>query len=92
MTSRTTSRMPQKGDIWLVEFPYFTPGNMVKVRPAIVLDYNEDTDKVKMRRLTTQKKKGYKPFINDKMKKRTYITRDIMDIPYYNLIRYIGKA
>ena len=41
MTTRTT-RMPGVGDIWLVDYPYKTPGNMSKPRPGIIVDFDDD--------------------------------------------------
>ena len=68
MTTRTT-RMPGVGDIWLVDYPYKTPGNMSKPRPGIIVDF--DDDNVIVQKLTTRKKKGNKEFVHPKLKKKT---------------------
>ena len=55
MTTRTT-KLPRIGDIWLVNYPYSTPGNMEKVRPGIIIDFDGD-DRVVVQKLTYQMKK-----------------------------------
>ena len=35
-------RIPKVGDIWLVNYPYITPGNMEKIRPAIIKGFKEE--------------------------------------------------
>lgn len=90
MTTRTT-RLPSIGDIWLVHYPYLTPGNMEKVRPGIIVDFDGE-DNVVVQKLTTRRKKGNKEFIHPKMKKKTYLSPEKLSIADYNLIRYIGRA
>ncbi len=90
MTTRTT-RLPSIGDIWLVHYPYITPGNMEKVRPGIIVDFDGE-DNVVVQKLTTRRKKGNKEFIHPKMKKKTYLSPEKLSIADYNLIRYIGRA
>ena len=53
-------RLPNKGDIWLVHCPYSTPGNMEKVRPAIILDIYEEENMIKIQKLSTKYHKGSK--------------------------------
>lgn len=89
MTTRTT-RMPGVGDIWLVDYPYKTPGNMSKPRPGIIVDF--DDDNVIVQKLTTRKKKGNKEFVHPKLKKKTYISPEKSVVPDYRLIRYLGKV
>lgn len=84
-------REPCIGDIWLVHFPYLTPGNMEKVRPAIITDFVDD-DHLIVQKLTTKRKKFFKEFKHPKMKKTTYLSYDKITISDYNLIRYIGKS
>ena len=55
MTTRTT-KLPRIGDIWLVHYPYSTPGNMEKVRPGIIIDFDGD-DRVIVQKLLQKKKK-----------------------------------
>lgn len=88
MTTRTT-REPCVGDIWLVHFPYSTPGNMEKVRPAIIKDFDEE-DNIVVQKLTSKKKKN-KEFNHPKMKRKTYLSSETASISDYNLIRYIGR-
>jgi len=89
MTTKTT-RLPAIGEIWLVNYPYVTPGNMKKVRPGVIVDFDGE-DNVIIQKLTTRKKRGNKEFIHPKMKKKTYLSPEKMSIPDYNLIRYIGR-
>lgn len=89
MTTRTT-KIPQIGDIWLVHFPYITPGNMEKVRPAIIRAF-EDDDKTVVQKLTTRCKKGNKVFNHPKLNKKSYLSKDIVTVSDYNLIRKIGR-
>ena len=84
-------RLPKTGDIWLVHYPYVTPGNMEKIRPAIIKDIDEDTDLLTIQKLTTKKHKYNKQFKHPKLKKTTYITNEKVKINDYNLIRYIGN-
>lgn len=90
MTTRTT-KLPGIGDIWLVHFPYATPGNMEKIRPAIITDFDGE-DRVIVQKLTTKKKKNNKEFNHPKMKRKTYISSEKTSISDYNLIRYIGRV
>lgn len=90
MTTRTT-KLPSIGDIWLVHYPYITPGNMEKVRPGIIVDFDGE-DKVVVQKLTTRRKKGNKEFIHPKMKRKTYLSPEKLSIADYNLIRYIGRT
>lgn len=87
--STQTTKEPKVGDIWLVHFPYITPGNMEKVRPAIVIEDNEDSFLVQ--KLTT-KKRNNKEFIHPKLKKKTYLSNERILLPEYNFIRYIGNV
>lgn len=89
MTTQTT-KIPRIGDIWLVHYPYFTPGNMEKTRPGIIIGFDGE-DNVIVQKLTTKKKKGSKEFVHPKMKRKTYLSNDKMSINEYNLIRYIGR-
>lgn len=89
MTTRTT-KTPRIGDIWLVHFPYITPGNMEKVRPAIIRAFDGD-DKTVVQKLTTKCKKGCKEFRHPKLNRKSYLSKDIVSISDYNLIRRIGR-
>lgn len=89
--STRTIRLPEIGEIWLVHYPYLTPGNMEKVRPGIIVGFNGD-DEVIVQKLTTRKKKYNKEFVHPKLKRKTYLSPEKMSIQDYNLIRYIGKA
>ena len=89
-TTTKTTKLPCVGDIWLVHYPYMTTGNMEKVRPGIIVSFIDD-DKIKVRKLTTRKKKCNKPFMHPKLKKKTYISPEVMIIHDYDLVRYIGK-
>lgn len=86
-------RIPKIGDVWLVEFPYATPGNVKKTRPAIIKDfiYGEDRDSILVQKLTSKKHKNYKQFNNQKMNKTTYISYETAVIEEYHLIRYLCK-
>lgn len=89
--STVTTKLPRIGDIWLVHYPYVTPGNMKKVRPGIIVDFDGE-DKVVVQKLTTKKKKNNKEFVHPKMKRKTYLSEETMSISDYNLVRYIGRA
>lgn len=89
--STVTTKLPRVGDIWLVHYPYVTPGNMEKVRPGIIVDFDGE-DKVVVQKLTTKKKKNNKEFVHPKMKRKTYLSEETMSISDYNLVRYIGRA
>lgn len=89
--STVTTKLPRIGDIWLVHYPYITPGNMEKVRPGIIVDFDGE-DKVVVQKLTTKKKKNNKEFVHPKMKRKTYLSEETMSISDYNLVRYIGRA
>lgn len=84
-------RIPHEGDIWLVHYPYITPGNMEKIRPAIIKSINEEEETIIVQKLTTKKHKNNKIFLHPKMKKTTYISREVVKIHEYNLVRYIGN-
>ena len=84
-------RIPREGDIWLVHYPYVTPGNMEKIRPAIIKTINEEDETVVVQKLTTKYHKGNRSFEHPKMKKRTFISKETMKIHEYNLVRYIGN-
>ena len=90
MTTKTT-REPCVGDIWLVHFPYATPGNMEKVRPAIIVDFDEE-DNIIVQKLTTKRKRYNKEFNHPKMKKKTYLSQEKTTISDYHLIRYLGRT
>lgn len=89
--STVTTRVPRVGDIWLVHYPYLTPGNMEKIRPGIIIGF-KNNDEVIIQKLTTKKKKYNKEFVHPKLKRKTYLSPEKMSIQDYNLIRYIGKA
>lgn len=84
-----TTKTPRVGDIWLVVFPYTTPGNMEKIRPAIIKYFDSD-DTVVVQKLTTKKKKGCIEFKHPKMKYKTYLSKEVASISDCNLIRRIG--
>lgn len=84
-------RIPKIGDIWLVHYPYITPGNMEKIRPAIIKDFIKQDNLVIVQKLTTKKHKNYPLFNHPKLKKITYLSTEKIKIKDYNLIRYIGN-
>ena len=84
-------RIPKKGDIWLVNYPYITPGNMEKIRPAIIRDFSLNDNKLIVQKLTTKKHKYNTIFKHPKLKKNTYLSNEKIKINDYNLIRYIGN-
>lgn len=84
-------RMPKAGDVWLVNYPYITPGNMKKIRPAIIRQVDEENNMVIVQKLTTKYHKGNREFRNNKMKKKTFVSKETVKINEYNLIRYIGR-
>lgn len=63
---------------------------MEKTRPAIIKGF-EDDDIVIVQKLTTKKKWNTPKFDHPKLKKDTYLSREIIKIKDYNLIRYIGN-
>lgn len=85
-------RTPKIGDIWLVHYPYITPGNMEKIRPAIIKNINEEKDLITIQKLSTKYHKGSKIIQHPKLKKKTYISKEIITTNDYNLIRYIGTT
>lgn len=86
-----SNRLPCIGDIWLIDFPYATPGNMTKIRPAIILKFLDD-DRMLVQKLTTRKRKGNKEFIHPKLKRKTYLSYEKAVVYDYSLIRYIGRV
>ena len=90
--------MPKAGDVWLVNYPYITPGNMKKIRPAIIRQVDEENNMVIVQKLTTKYHKGNREFRNNKMKKKTFVlglillalllisillfATDIVELPY----------
>ena len=89
--STTTTRIPQVGELWLVHYPYCTPGGYEKIRPGIVVGFGKD-DEVFIRKITTRNKRGNKPFNHPKLKRQSFLTREIQKVRDYSLIRYIGKT
>ena len=63
---------------------------MEKTRPAIIKGF-EDDDIAIVQKLTTKKKWDTPKFDHPKLKKDTYLSREIIKINDYNLIRYIGN-
>lgn len=86
-------RIPKVGDIWLVNYPYITPGNMEKIRPAIIKGFKEEDDTISVQKITTKCKKGFKKIEHPKLSKTrvSYISTDIVEIKEYRLLRYIGN-
>lgn len=84
-------RVPKVGDIWLVNYPYITPGNMEKKRPAIIRDISDKEDYITVQKLTTKYHEGNKIFHHPKMKYKTYISQEKVKVQEYRLIRYIGN-
>ena len=89
--STVTTKLPRIGDIWLVHYPYVTPGNMEKTRPGIIVDFDGD-DRVIVQKLTTKRKRYNKEFNHPKMKKKTYLSQEKTTISDYHLIRYLGRT
>ena len=54
----TTTKLPKKGDVWWVLYPYTTKGNMEKIRPSLVSDVNEEKEIYICRQITTNSKRG----------------------------------
>lgn len=86
-----TIRLPEVGEIWLVHYPYITPGNMEKIRPGIIVGF-KGNDEIVIQKLTTKKRKYNKEFVHPKLKKKTYLSSERICIKDYNLVRYIGKT
>lgn len=63
---------------------------MEKIRPAIIKSFTED-DKIIVQKLTTKKKWCTKEFHHPKLKRKTYISTEVVKINDYDLIRYIGN-
>mgnify|MGYP003290760453 CR=1 FL=1 len=72
--STTTTRIPQVGELWLVHYPYRTPGGYEKTRPGIIVGFGEG-DEVYVRKITTKNKKGNRPFLHPKLKKQSFQSR-----------------
>lgn len=69
-----TTRLIEKGDIWLAYYPYREKGNMEKLRPVYVSEVNEDNIKVYM--ITTNKNRGIPLKVNlsnRKEKRQSYL-------------------
>ena len=64
---------------------------MEKIRPAIIMEVLEESNEILVQKLTTKKHKMNKVFDHPKMKRKTYLTNEIIKINEYNLIRYIGN-
>lgn len=84
-------RVPQVGDIWLVHYPYITPGNMEKIRPALIKRIDDETNVVIVQKMTTKKHFNNRKFEHPKLKKTTFLSTETVKINEYNLIRYIGN-
>ena len=64
----TTNKTIYVGDIWYAWFPFQQPGNYEKLRPVLVLDIKGD--KIKVRMITSNPKKGKLIIIKNKVKSR----------------------
>lgn len=64
---------------------------MEKVRPAIIKSINEDEETLRVQKLTTKKHHFNKAFVHPKMKRKTYLSNEIVEIHDYDLVRYIGN-
>lgn len=85
----------QPGDIWIVEFPYITAGNMVKKRPAIILK-ELDNNNYLLQKLTTSYKPGRKrldcpSFYKDKRSRKTFISTDKVVLNEYYIKKFVCK-
>ena len=65
---------------------------MEKIRPAIIVDINEEENEVYVQKLTTKRHQYNQVFEHPKMKRTTYLTNEVVKISEYNLIRYIGNS
>lgn len=83
-------KMPKAGDIWLVKYPYITPGNMEKIRPAVIKGIIDD-ERILVQKLSTKKHKGSVSFKHPKMKRPTFLSNERVVIKDYNLVRYVGN-
>ncbi len=80
------------GDIWLLNYPYKTPGNMEKTRPGIIVGFLDD-DKVLVQKITTKGRGGKNKLIDHpKLRKGSYLSYEKTAIPDYDLLRYIGNT
>lgn len=80
-----------KNDIWLVKFPYMTKGNMYKIRPALILDFDFDNEEIIVQKITSKKWKYNKKLELDFLKGNSYLTNEIARIKDYNVLRKLGK-
>lgn len=84
----TTNKNPQKGDVWLVHYPYETEGNMEKPRPVIIVENKGEY--LKVRKITTNQKRGklikHKKYFT---RRNSYLTNEYAEIHYTKLIRRI---
>lgn len=84
------SRKPKNiNDIWIVKFPYKENGGFYKIRPAIVIGYEDEN--IVVQKITSQRKQNQPIAIVPKQEKECYLTPDIEALPEFLFIRRIGK-
>lgn len=74
-----TSHNIEIGDIWLVKFSYHEKGNFYKLRPAIIVGFDDEMEKIQVQMITTKatynnKKNTPLPFYLEKSRK-SYIAK-----------------
>ena len=75
----TTQKNIHVGDIWYAYYPFKTPGNYEKLRPVLV--HAIEGDKIRVRMITSNPKRGKLIVIKNKVKSRllykdSYLTND----------------
>ena len=75
----TTKRNIHVGDIWYAFYPFKTPGNYEKLRPVLVSAIEDD--KIRVRMITSNSKRGKLIVTKNKVKSRllykdSYLTND----------------
>lgn len=85
------------GDIWLVGYKYHEKGNFNKVRPALVTDYDDNTEKIKVKMITTKEKTLNRqnieiPFYISKEKRKSYLANRYEWLSNYDFIRRLKSV
>ena len=75
------------GDIWLAEYNYTENGNYGKIRPVLIVDFDDENELILVRRITSKNKGKKIPFQVGKKEIISYLTNDYIKVPRYYLIR-----
>ena len=77
-------------DIWLVKFPYKENGNYFKIRPALVIGFEEENDKIIFQGITSKNKTNKKIEIIPSNFRESFLSTEIICLDDSSIIRKIG--